>query len=66
MDLSLLSEICSRKLCQVLLTKSSGGLTDAELLELVGGKNADSDYSSDNKNEDDEISFYDNSDGDED
>lgn len=46
---------------QLLQKLRSGGLTDTELLELVGGKNADSDYSSDNKNEDDDISFYDNS-----
>ncbi|MDE6664977.1 MAG: hypothetical protein K2K14_02145 [Ruminococcus sp.] len=57
----------------------ASGLTDAELLELVGGKNADGDISSNKKNdgsmnsdshyaddEDDGISFYDNSDGDED
>lgn len=57
----------------------SGGLTDAELLELVGGKNEEGYISSDKKNddsmnsdshsaddEDDRISFYDNSDGDED
>ena len=64
---------------QLLQKLRSGGLTDAELLELVGGKNADGDILSDKKNdvstnsnshyaddEDDEISFYDNSDGDED
>lgn len=51
---------------QLLQKLRSGGLSDAELLELVGGKNADSDYSSDSKNEDDDISFYDRSDSDED
>ena len=44
----------------------ASGLSDADLLELVGGKNADSDYLSENKNEDDDISFYDSSDNDED
>lgn len=47
---------------QLLQKLRSGGLTDTELLELVGGKNADSDHSSDSKNEDDDISFYDDSD----
>lgn len=51
---------------QLLQKLRSGGLSDAELLELVGGKNADIDYSSDNKNEDDDISFYDSLDNDED
>ena len=64
---------------QLLQKLRSGGLTDAELLELVGGKNAEGYISSDKKNddsmnsdshyadnEDDEISSYDNSDGDED
>ncbi len=63
---------------QLLQKLRSGGLSDAELLELVGGKNAKGDILSDKKNdvstnsdshyaddEDDEISFYDNSDGDE-
>ncbi|MDE5556231.1 MAG: hypothetical protein K2J32_00870 [Ruminococcus sp.] len=73
-----LDEIISAE--HMLLQKlRSGGLSDAELLELVGGKNADGDISSDKKNddstnsdshyaddEDDGISFYDNSDGDED
>lgn len=44
----------------------ASGLSDAELLELVGGKNTDGDYSSNSKNEDDNISFYDRSDSDED
>ncbi len=44
----------------------ASGLSDAELLELVDGKNADSDHSSDNKNKNDDISFYDNSENDED
>ena len=64
---------------QLLQKLRSGGLTDAELLELVGDKNAEGYISSDKKNddsinsdshyadnEDDEISSYDNSDGDED
>lgn len=42
---------------QLLRKLRAGGLTDAELLELVGGKNAEDDIS---------FSFYDNSDGDED
>ena len=44
----------------------ASGLSDEDLLKLVGGKNADSDYSSENKNEDDDISFYDSSDSNED
>ncbi|MCM1008207.1 MAG: hypothetical protein NC485_09805 [Ruminococcus flavefaciens] len=44
---------------QLLQKLRSCCLSDAELLELVGGENADSDHSSDNKNEDDDISFYD-------
>ncbi len=64
---------------QLLQKLRSGGLTDAEMLELVGDKNAEGYISSDKKNddsmnsdshyadnEDDEISSYDNSDGDED
>ena len=64
---------------QLLQKLRSGDLTDAELLELVGDKNAEGYISSDKKNddsmnsdshyadnEDDEISSYDNSDGDED
>ncbi len=51
---------------QLLQKLRSSGLTDADLLELVGGKNAGSDHSSDSKNEDDDISFYDSSDNDED
>ncbi len=64
---------------QLLQKLRSGGLSDAELLELVGGKNAEGYISSDKNNdnsmnsdshyagdEDDGISFYDNSDGDED
>lgn len=60
---------------QLLQKLRSGGLTDAELLELVGGENAERNIPSDNENddstnsdnhyaddEDDEISFYDNSD----
>lgn len=63
---------------QLLQKLRSGGLSDTELLELVGGKNEEGDILSDKKNdvstnrdshyaddEDDEISFYDNSDGDE-
>lgn len=59
---------------QLLQRLRSGGLTDAELLELVGDKNAKGDISSDKKNDDstnsdshyddnanDDISFYDNS-----
>ncbi len=58
---------------QLLQKLRSGGLNDAELIELVGSKNADSDYSSNKKNddsmnsdshytydEDEDISFYDN------
>ncbi len=60
-----LDEIISSE--HMLLQKlRASGLSDAELLELVGGKNADSDHSYDNKNEDDDISFYDRSDSDED
>ena len=44
----------------------ASGLSDKDLLKLVSGKNTDSDYSPDNKNEDDDISFYDSSDNDED
>ncbi|MDE5620162.1 MAG: hypothetical protein K2I80_06535 [Ruminococcus sp.] len=64
---------------QLLQKLRSGGMTDAELLELVGGKNAEGYISSDKNNddsmnsdshyaddEDDGISFYDNSDGGED
>lgn len=47
---------------QLLQKLRSGGLSDAELLELVGGKNDDSVISCADKNEDDDISFYDNSD----
>lgn len=60
---------------QLLQKLRSGGLTDAELIELVGSKNADGDISSDKKdddstnsdshyddNESDDISFYDDSD----
>lgn len=50
---------------QLLQKLRSGGLTDAELIELVGGKNAEGDISSDSKNKDDNISFYDNSDSNE-
>lgn len=62
---------------QLLQKLRSGGLSDAELLELVGGENAERNIPSDNENddsmnsdshytddEDDEISFYDNSDND--
>ncbi len=64
---------------QLLQKLRSGGLTDAELLELVGSKNAEDDISSGNENyvstnsdshytedEDDDFSFYDSSDSDED
>ncbi len=71
-----LDEIISAK-HQLLQKLRSGGLTDAELLELVGSKNTDGNISFDKKNDDstnsdthyddnkdDDISFYDNSDSD--
>ena len=60
-----LDEIISSEHSLLQKLKASG-LSDVDLLKLVGGKNADSDHSSDNKNENDEISFYDSSDNDED
>jgi len=52
---------------QLLQKLRSGGLTDAELIELVGGKIADGDISSDKKNDDSTKSnshYYDNEDED--
>lgn len=40
----------------------ASGLSDADLLKLVGSKNAVSEISSADNNENDNISFYDNSD----
>lgn len=44
----------------------ASGLSDENLLRLVSGVNADNSISHSDKNEDDYISFYDNSNGDED
>lgn len=49
---------------QLLQKLRASGLSDNDLLELVGGKNANGDYLPDSKKQDDEISFYDNSDND--
>lgn len=38
----------------------ASGLSEEDLLKLVGGKNADNSISYPDKNEDDDISFYDN------
>lgn len=51
---------------QLLEKLRASGLSDEDLLKLVGGGNADNSISNSDKDEDDYISFYDNSNGDED
>lgn len=51
---------------QLLEKLRASGLSDEDLLKLVGGGNADNSISHSDKDEDDDISFYDNSNGDED
>ncbi len=50
---------------QLLEKLRASGLSDEDLLKLVNGGNADNSISYSDKDEDDYISFYDNSNGDE-
>lgn len=50
---------------QLLEKLRASGLSDDDLLRLVGGGNADNSISYSDKDEDDYISFYNNSNGDE-
>ena len=49
---------------QLLEKLRASGLSDADLLELVGVKNTDSNAPSDDESKDDDISFYDSLDSD--
>lgn len=51
---------------QLLEKLRASGLSDEDLLKLVSGGNGDNSIPYSNKDEDDDISFYDNSNGDED
>lgn len=51
---------------QLLEKLRASGLSDDDLLKLVSGGNADNSISHSDQDEDDDISFYDNSNGDED